>query len=209
MKTENYFVITGNIGSGKSTVGQFLKELGATVVDADQLARSVVKKNSHGLKMLVDCFGKQILKKDGTLNRAKLGRIVFANKKALKKINSIIHPLVQKCFLVKLQQQKADKILFYLVPLWFESAYAKAPTPRGVILVTTSKKKIIDRVIARSKLSRVPLTKKDIEQRLQAQLEHTQIQKNNFADFVINNDGTFSDLRKKTTALYKGLIVNF
>ncbi len=96
MKYLGLYVIglTGGIASGKSTVSRMLRELGAVIIDADEVSREVVSPGTAGWRRVVDAFGPGILRPDGTINRRKLGGMVFGDKEALDKLDSIIHPLV-------------------------------------------------------------------------------------------------------------------
>ncbi len=86
--------LTGGIASGKTTISNILKELGATIIDADEIARKVVEKSSPALKDIEENFGRDVLFKDGRLDRKKLGNIVFNDTGSLKKLNEIIHPYI-------------------------------------------------------------------------------------------------------------------
>lgn len=90
--------LTGGIASGKSTVAAQLRQAGLVVLDADQVARAVVQKDSPGLLALTRAFGRQILKPDGSLNRAKLGQLVFSDPAARKQVDAITHPLIRQVF---------------------------------------------------------------------------------------------------------------
>lgn len=113
MKYPGLYVIglTGGIATGKSTVSRMLRELGAIVIDADEVSREVVAPGTAGWRRVVDAFGPGILRPDGTINRRKLGGIVFGDKEALDKLDSIVHPLVMarvEEMLVKLSRQAAE-----------------------------------------------------------------------------------------------------
>ena len=86
--------LTGNIGSGKSTVAGMLREFGAFTVDADEVAREIVRPGEPALLEIVDCFGREVLCADGTLDRGALAEIVFANEEDRKRLNGITHPRI-------------------------------------------------------------------------------------------------------------------
>src|SRR5690554_3061246 len=118
--------LTGGIATGKSTVSRLFRELGAPVVDADLIARRVVAKGSEALQELVDLLGPQILKPDGSLDRARLGEIIFVDPEIRQKVDEIMHPRV----FVQMQEatQKAlasarGPVVILDVPLLFESGY--------------------------------------------------------------------------------------
>ncbi len=87
--------LTGPIGCGKSTVAGWLAEMGAVVIDADDVAREVVEPGTPGFDGVIDAFGRQLVRADGSLDRAALGRIVFADPAALRRLEVIVHPLVR------------------------------------------------------------------------------------------------------------------
>lgn len=114
--------LTGGIATGKSTVSSYLAKRGIPVVDADQLAQEAVAAGSEGLKQIVSQFGADFLDEKAELNRKKMAQLVFSNPEALKKIESIIHPLVQsRVQQLRSQYEKTGApLIFYDVPLLFE-----------------------------------------------------------------------------------------
>lgn len=113
--------LTGGIGSGKSEVSKRLAAKGAVVIDADKIAREVVEPGTEGLARIVAAFGEEVLHPDGSLNREKLGTIVFADPDKLATLNSIVHPLVG-ARVARLQEQAApDAVVVYDVPLLVEN----------------------------------------------------------------------------------------
>src|SRR4051812_12258567 len=109
--------LTGGIGAGKSTVAGRLRELGATVIDADRLAREVVEPGTPGLAAVVTTFGEQVLRPDGRLDRPALGRIVFADPGQLARLNAIVHPLIAERTRALIEAAPADAVLVHDVPL--------------------------------------------------------------------------------------------
>jgi dephospho-CoA kinase len=101
--------ITGPIGCGKSTVAGWLAELGAVVIDADQVAREVVEPGTPGFDQVVASFGRDVLREDGSLDRGALGRIVFADPAALARLEAIVHPLVRPAILERLAKADASR----------------------------------------------------------------------------------------------------
>lgn len=99
--------ITGPIGCGKSTVAGWLRELGATVVDADEAARAVVEPGEPAFEAVVGAFGAEVRSGDGGLDRAALGRLVFGDAAALRRLEAIVHPAVRPRILVALEAAKA------------------------------------------------------------------------------------------------------
>lgn len=114
--------LTGGIGSGKSTVSKYLKVKGLPVVDADQLARDIVEPGRQANLEIKDCFGMGVMNADGSINRKKLGKLVFSDKKLLAKLNEITHKEIIaaiKCSLAQCEQ-KGVKVVFIDAPLLFE-----------------------------------------------------------------------------------------
>src|SRR5688572_1367266 len=116
--------LTGSIAVGKTFVCEVLAELGAFVLDADQTAREVVEPGTEGLKLIVENFGAEVLQPDGTLDRIKLGAIVFADEKKRQLLNGIVHPLViakQDDWLAQKELEKPDAIAVIDAALMIES----------------------------------------------------------------------------------------
>ena len=113
--------LTGGIAAGKSVVSATWEDLGAYVVDADVLAREVVEPGSNGLLSLVAFVGHEILLPDGSLDRKKLGELVFSNELNRKAVESILHPLIKAAALAKLATIPSGKVAVYVIPLLVES----------------------------------------------------------------------------------------
>jgi dephospho-CoA kinase len=113
--------LTGGIGSGKSTIARRLEKLGARVIDADVVSREVVEPGQPALASIVATFGADVLNADGTLNRARLGDIVFTDKEAREKLNNIVHPAVRERSLKLFAEAEDQKVVIYDVPLLVES----------------------------------------------------------------------------------------
>ena len=102
--------LTGGIGSGKSTVAQFLKELGAVVIDADKVGHEVLRSDAGVKQEVVAAFGKGVLTPDGSISRTKLGRTVFTNPESLPKLNMIMHPRIAALVKVRLEGYRKDGV---------------------------------------------------------------------------------------------------
>ena len=113
--------LTGGIAAGKSVVSATWEDLGAFVVDADVLAREVVEPGSSGLSSLVALFGTDILQSDGSLDRQKLGELVFSSDVNRKTVESILHPLIKARALAQLANVPSDRVGVYVIPLLVES----------------------------------------------------------------------------------------
>lgn len=117
--------LTGGIASGKSTIGKRLAELGATRIDADQLAREAVAPGTPGLAQVVTRFGDDLLLPSGELDRAALGKIVFGDSQALADLNAIVHPEVRRLYEAMIAQahaQNPNAVVVYEIPLLVEAA---------------------------------------------------------------------------------------
>jgi dephospho-CoA kinase len=116
--------LTGGIGAGKSTVAERLGELGATIVDADKLAREVVEPGTPGLAAVVEAFGAGVLLPDGRLDRPALGRIVFGDGEQLARLNGIVHPLIGERTQAVIEAAPAGAVLVHDIPLLVENGLA-------------------------------------------------------------------------------------
>lgn len=115
--------LTGGIGTGKSTVADILRELGATVIDADEATRAVQEPGSEGLQRLVEEFGPDILTPEGALDRPRLAAIVFRDQKARERLNAIVHPRVRQWMAERLRdaEERGEKVAVLDIPLLYES----------------------------------------------------------------------------------------
>ncbi|TYO94502.1 dephospho-CoA kinase [Desulfallas thermosapovorans] len=176
--------LTGNIGSGKSSVARFLKEMGARVIDTDQVARDVVAPGTPALNQIIKHFGTGILNADGTLDRPKMARIVFNDPEALKRLNSIVHPAIRAEILKDIADYKTKRdapLLVIEAPLLIETGMNNIVDQ--VWLVTVDAKTQIQRVMKRDNA-----TAEQVTRRLAAQMP--QEDKLPYAHRVIDNSGT-------------------
>lgn len=175
--------LTGGIGSGKSTVGELFANLGALVVDSDLLAREVIERGTEGFEQVVAEFGDQILK-NGEIDRALLGDIVFKDRAKLAKLESITHPLIRKAFKNFVDKAPADSIVINQIPLLVESK--SNYTFDAVITVSASEE------IRKQRLAKRGLSEAEIIRRMAAQASDSE--REAISDFVIQNAGTPDDL---------------
>ncbi|MBW4827265.1 MAG: dephospho-CoA kinase [Clostridiaceae bacterium] len=184
--------LTGGIATGKSTVTEFLIEKGYKVIDADKIARKVVEVNYPAYKEIVEEFGVEILNKDLTINRTKLGSIVFNSEEKRKRLNSIVHPRVfQEISNLILNYCESEKIVFLDVPLLIEELdlFKKYNIYIDEIwLVYTDKEKQIERLMQRDNF-----TYEEAEKRISSQLP-MKIKKK-CADRIINNNKNIKELK--------------
>jgi dephospho-CoA kinase len=188
--------LTGSIGVGKSFVASVLAEFGCHVLDADDVAREVVATGSEGLRDVVAAFGDQILGDDGTLDRSKLGTLVFENAEKRVLLNSILHPYIiaqQDRRLRELEVTDPQGIGVVDAALMIESGGYKRFDK--LIVVYCRPEVQIQRVMARNKLSR-----EDAEKRISAQM--SQEEKKKFADYLIDTSDGFEAARKRTEEVY-------
>ncbi len=188
--------LTGGIASGKSTVAKILSQAGVAVLDADEAAYFVSKKDSPGLAQIVQKFGPEILNSQGELDRKALAAQVFSDKKKLLELESILHPLIR----VEIQKRKKDlqdsgtALAFYDVPLLFEKKMEKDFDE--ILLVTSTRDLQISRMQARNGLSL-----EEAEARLANQIPL--VEKEKHATKIIRNNGSFSDLENATLKTLK------
>ncbi len=188
--------LTGGIGSGKSAAGDFFEDLGAVVVDADQLARDAIERGTDGFDELVATFGDDILS-NGILDRAKLGAIVFADADARIKLEGIIHPRVQDLFNEIVESSPLDAVIIYQIPILVETN--SQDRFDYVITVETT----LDNRISR--LKKRGLKGYEIEARLQAQA--TDGERAKIADTVFNNDGDADQLLRQVENIYEDVLL--
>jgi dephospho-CoA kinase len=182
--------LTGGIGSGKSLVGEILEELGALVIDSDQLAREVIERGSPGYEEVVTAFGDSILS-EGQIDRSKLAAVIFKESDLRKKLESIIHPLVREAAEKLARKLPSGAILINQIPLLVESDGAK----RFDYVVTVS----ADEEIRRERLRLRGLKDYEITQRIAAQVSDSQREK--IANYIIRNDGSIDELTRAVEAL--------
>jgi len=182
--------LTGGIGSGKSLVGEILEELGALVIDSDQLAREVIERGSPGYEEVVAAFGDSILS-EGQIDRSKLAAVVFNESDLRKKLESIIHPLVREAAEKLARKLPSGAILINQIPLLVESEGAK----RFDYVVTVS----ADEEIRRERLRLRGLKDYEITQRMAAQVSDSEREK--IANYIIRNDGSIDELTRAVEEL--------
>ena len=186
--------LTGGIGSGKSLAAEYFADLGALVIDADQLARAAIERGSSGFDEVITIFGGSILR-NGEIDRRALGEIVFNNPQLKAKLEAIIHPWVRSEFAAAVASLTADQILVYEIPLLFETGGAN----RFDSIITVEAK--MDERIAR--LHKKGLRNSEIEARIASQA--TREQRLSIADFVIENNGSQDDLLRKVENIWERL----
>jgi len=186
--------LTGGIGCGKSLAAQYFAELGALVIDADQLARTAIERGSDGFDEVVALFGDSILK-DGNIDRKALGELIFKDPKAKTKLESIIHPFVRREFEGAVASLKGDQVLVYEIPLLVETNSHE----RFDVVITVESE--MENRIARLRGRGMHIS--EIEGRIAAQA--TREQRIEVADFLIENDGSEDELLRQVENIWDSL----
>jgi len=187
--------LTGGIGSGKSTVGQIFAQLGATVIDSDQLARDVMERGSIGFNEVVAKFGDEILK-NGEIDRQILASLIFKDPVKRSELEQITHPLIRKAFAKVVSSASPDSIVINQIPLLVESSHDYKFD--HVITVSASESIRSERLIKRG------LTNDQIKQRMGAQA--TDQMREAIADSVIVNEKNEQELTDQVEKIWEQLL---
>ena len=191
--------LTGSIAVGKTFVAEVLSSLGCPVLDADRTARQVVEPHTIGWQKVVEAFGEIVLNSDQTLNRAKLGAIVFADEQKRLLLNSIIHPLVfiEQDNWLQTHEARGEKIAVIDAALMIESGGYKR---FDKIIVVWCKPEIqLERLIIRNNLTRG-------EALLRISVQMPQEEKMRYADFLIDSTNGFADTRQQIERTFQSLL---
>ncbi len=192
--------LTGGIGSGKSTVAKFLAELGAPVLDADQVGHAIYQPGGPAYQEMIDAFGREILAPDGAIDRKKLGPIVFGDPAALKRLNAIVHP---KMFARMREMVAAMRANGERKPIVIEAAILIEANWQALFdeiwLVAAAKERVIERV-ERDRGMKPEQT----EARIRAQLSDDERRRH--ASIIVVNDGTLEQLRARVAELWRGAL---
>jgi dephospho-CoA kinase len=191
--------LTGSIASGKSTVARILSRLGAEVIDADQIARDVVAPGSPLLDRLRESFGAGVITEEGTLDRKRLGEIVFADQGARKRLEGILHPEIRRVSreLMEDARRRGIPVLVYVAPLLIESG--RIGDVDEVWVVDVSEERQLARLMGRDGCSA-----EEARQRMAAQMGSAE--KKRFAARVIDNDGEPEETERIVTQLYREVL---
>jgi len=185
--------LTGGIGSGKSTVAEMLRQLGAYVIDADEAARAVVEPGTPGLDRVVAEFGREMLK-DGGLDRSRLAALVFNDADARERLNAIVHPLVREWVAQRVAEaaEKGTDVVVQDMPLLFENGLGDLFD--STILVYVPPAVQLERLVARG------MDEADAKARIAAQLPIDE--KKRLATYVIDNSGTREETRDQVGRIW-------
>lgn len=191
--------LTGGIGSGKSTVSHLLAELGAFVIDADKVGHEIYLPGKNAWKQVTAAFGQGLLAEDQTIDRKKLGAIVFGSKRALEQLNAIVHPLMFSEIEQRVQAKRAEG---FAKPIVVEAAILIEanwiPLADEVWLVETNTQAVVDRVAEQRGMAA-----KDTEARIASQLPNEERRKH--AQLVIQNNGSLEDLKQRVNLAWEQL----
>lgn len=187
--------LTGGIGSGKSSVGALLRARGATVLDADDAARRVVEPGQPALAAIAERFGNQVVKPDGSLDRDRLGKLVFGGEGTLQDLNNIVHPPVRALLRDAIEKLKGTaEIVVLEIPLLVENRGIAVDV---IVVVDT------DAEVAKQRLTARGMNGEDVEKRMASQA--TRDQRLAAADYVIENNRGESELAAEVEKLWAWL----
>ena len=187
--------LTGGIGSGKSMVLSMFANLGAEVIDADQLAREVVEPGQPALEEIATAFGRDILMTDGRLDRGKLARIIFADPVARARLNALTHPRIQERMATEMALRRSRAgLLIVDIPLLYEND--RTGTVESVIVVWVDSRTQLRRLIERD-----AMTEEEARQRIAAQMSLDE--KRARADLVVDNSGSRENTRRQVETIYR------
>lgn len=197
--------ITGGIACGKTTVSGLLSDKGAIPINADEIGHQLLKSDSPILSKLTETFGPDILGESGDVSRKKLGAIVFDDKAALEKLNSLMHPLIierSRSQARKLVAEDPSCVVLLDAPLLIEAgAYDSVDL---IIVVTSSRELQIKRILERSHSQNRPLTESEAQARIDSQMPVSE--KVKYADIVIENNRTLEALQSQVDHLWNELM---
>lgn len=183
--------ITGCIGSGKSEVSRYLTSLDYPLIDADAISKEVVMPGEIGLIKLVETFGESILNHDHTLNRKKLGELVFNNQFLLEQLNSVLHPIIRREITNRLASYSTESFVFIDVPLLFETD--SRSNYDEIVLVYAKPEICLERIVKRDGISS-QLAKQKIDAQMDIEW------KRSLSDFIFTNEGSIEQLHHQIEA---------
>ncbi len=188
--------VTGIFASGKGTVCEMFRELGAEVIDTDIVAREIMEPGQEGLKRLVEVFGGDFINSDGTLDRRGFANSVFGDDEKVRVLNSITHPAILK---IVNERSSGSGIYMINTPLLFESGFDREMDYN--IVVTASENQALSRGSQRDKIS-----EDEIKERLKHQIPLNE--KIKLADYIIDNSGSIEQTKRQVTDLWNILTQN-
>lgn len=192
----NIIGLTGGIASGKSTVSSFFRQKGAAVLDADRIARELSEPGGKLHAEYVRHFGAEVLQSDGTLDRRRIGQIVFSDPQQKQWLDAVSHPAIRAELLRKLAQKRNEKqrLILLDIPLLFESGWDKMADKTCLVYVDES-------VQLQRLMKRDGYTRREAQDRIAAQMPLEEKKKR--ADYLIDNNGSLTDTVRQAEALWK------
>ena len=190
--------LTGGIGSGKSTVSRFLKELGAVIIDTDKVGHQVLKSDTEVKQQAIAAFGPQILTPDGEIDRKKLGDIVFNSPDSLARLNRLTHPPILRMVKAQLEEYRRKDVDVVVIeaPLLIKADWTSLVDEIWVTIAPQAE-------VLRRLRQRMGLTEKESLARIASQLPAKEQTRQ--ADMIINTDLSLDELKRKVTALWQRL----
>lgn len=190
--------LTGNIASGKSTAADMFEKLGAKIIDADRVARSVVEPEKPAWKEIVEKFGKDVLNPDGTIDREKLGEIVFNDERKRTVLNDITHPKILEEVRkdIERHREEGSGVIIIEAALIVEKGGWLRATINSLIVVTSSQESRIQRL-----MSRRGYTREEALSRINAQIPSAEKEKH--ADMIIDNSGSLEDTGRQVSGIWE------
>lgn len=187
--------LTGGIGSGKSTAARMFEELGAFVIDSDELAREAVESGSPGLLEIIALWPS--VAHEGDLDRAALARIVFNDALARERLNAIVHPIVRRLAAERAASTRPGQLVVQMIPLLFETN-SEGRFEKTIVVVAPEAARI-ERAMRRD-----GATQEQIRARIASQIPVDQARRR--ADYVIENDGDLAHLHRQVQTIYDALM---
>ncbi len=185
--------LTGSFGTGKTSVAAIFKSLGAKVIDADKIARGFLKKGTAVYRDIVREFGMSVIAPGGNVDRKKLAKVIFSDEKKRAALESIIHPQVIRSIKASIAKSKNADVVVIDAPLLIEAGLSGAADL--IVVVKASRSRQIERCI-----KKFGMEKRDVERRIACEIPSNK--KTSMADFVIDNNGTMAETRKKTMKVW-------
>jgi len=192
--------LTGGIGSGKSVVGGILAELGAHIIDTDKIGHRVYAAGSEGFARIVETFGRGVVAPDGTIDRKKLGAVIFADAERRAALNAIVHPLI---FGEIMREIDARRNAGFTGPVVIEAPILVEAKGTGLVDQVWVVTAPLEAVRARLSDARA-MSRAEIDARVAAQLDDAERRRH--ADVLLENDGDLASLRKVVTAAWRALV---
>jgi dephospho-CoA kinase len=193
--------VTGGIACGKSTVSKLLSKKGAIPINSDEIGHQLLKRGSPVMSALLEAFGTDILDESGDVNRQKLATIVFNDKAARERLNAIMHPPIverSRSEAKRLVTEDANCVVLIDAPLLIETN--SQDTVDIIVVVTASTQTQLQRLLERAIKQNRPPSQAEAQARIDSQMPLSE--KIKYADFVLENDGTFEELEEKAESLW-------